>query len=210
MKSDKVVKTCNYCKKPGHPIKDCYKKKNGDSKANSQPNPKKLECDTSVFRERRTVSEPRRNDTLVKFKSSCRNWLKFLIDTHAHISVILTKPKMMQSGTPIYHDNHLNINGVGKGIKLRTLGYSLLHLEPFIMETGHKFHLLKDENHDLQAKPIQLVINDFVKLVKEPYDKHKEIYSGLFLVQDIDGPNVTILDCRYPSITVHNFVIIAS
>lgn len=75
--------------------------------------------------------------------------LKFLIDTGAHISVILVKPDMIIPGTTIYHDDQLNISGVGKGTKLRTLGYSFLHLEPFIMKTGHKFHLLKDEDHNI-------------------------------------------------------------
>lgn len=75
--------------------------------------------------------------------------LKFLIDTGAHISVILVRPNVIKSGTQIYHDDMINITGVGKGTTLRTLGYSLLHLKPFLSEPGHKFHLLKDEGHNI-------------------------------------------------------------
>lgn len=75
--------------------------------------------------------------------------MKFLVDTGAHISVILVRPEVIKTGTPIYYDDMVKITGVGKGVILHTLGYSLLHLEPFLTNSGHKFHLLRDEGHNI-------------------------------------------------------------
>ena len=47
---------------------------------------------------------------------------------------------------------------------------------------------------DRFAKPIDLNINDEILLQKFPYDKHKSIYEGPFLVKSINDVNITIVD----------------
>lgn len=72
----------------------------------------------------------------------------------------------------------------------------------FELQTAHceakkiidKIKIRNKENYDEKAKPIKLKINDKVKMVKEPYDKHNKIYSGPYVVKDITQANVTIFD----------------
>ena len=126
--------------------------------------------------------------------------LKFLVDTGAHISVILMKPDIIKSGTRIYHDDLLNITGVGKGTALRTLGYSLLHVEPFDTQVGHKFHLIKDESHNIPFDGI--LGHDFLQTHEALIDyKNQQLKSSsgttpLFITHGYANPCETSISPR--------------
>lgn len=48
--------------------------------------------------------------------------------------------------------------------------------------------------YDKNAKPLNLKVNDMVKIVKAPYEKHEEIYAGPFTIRALKGSNVEIID----------------
>lgn len=59
--------------------------------------------------------------------------------------------------------------------------------------------------HDRLAKPITLEVDDSVLLQTEPYEKHKSIYEGPYIVKNINGVNVTIYnDFTTKEKIVHN------
>lgn len=57
----------------------------------------------------------------------------------------------------------------------------------------NKIKLRNKEYHDKNINPLNVKINDRVKLVTEPYDKHKPIYSGPYTIVDIRNENVDIV-----------------
>lgn len=75
--------------------------------------------------------------------------LKLLVDSGAHISIILAKPNLINPGTKINHNEIMNIRGVGKGKELLTKGYSLLNLLLPFSNLQHKFHILDDVDHNI-------------------------------------------------------------
>lgn len=110
---------------------------------------KNLDAPSSKLSQKETISSTSTNPYVEIYCTESIRKLKFLVDTGAHISIILVKPNVIKPGTPIFHDDMVKITGVGKGIVLHTLGYSLLHLEPFFTNSGHKFHLLPNEGHNI-------------------------------------------------------------
>lgn len=48
--------------------------------------------------------------------------------------------------------------------------------------------------HDKTVKPLRINIGEKVLVEREPYDKHKPIYSGPYVVKNIPYPNLVLLD----------------
>lgn len=58
----------------------------------------------------------------------------------------------------------------------------------------NKHKIINKKYYDNKVNEIYLNLNDIVYLKVEPYDKHKNVYSGPFMVIDIKQPNVTIIN----------------
>lgn len=58
--------------------------------------------------------------------------------------------------------------------------------------------------YDRYAKPLVIEVHDKVLIQKQPYDKHKSIYEGPYIVKSVDGCNVTVFDTvKKKNKTVH-------
>lgn len=66
----------------------------------------------------------------------------------------------------------------------------------------NKMKLRNKAYYDKKSNPLNVVIGDKILLKNEPYQKHKNIYSGPFIVTQIDDLNITI-DKDGKSYTVH-------
>lgn len=74
----------------------------------------------------------------------------------------------------------------------------------FRLQTAHidtrnlleKLKMRSKRYYDESAKPLTLRENSTVKIAKEPYDKFKEIYEGPYILQSVDGSNVTVLGTK--------------
>lgn len=72
----------------------------------------------------------------------------------------------------------------------------------FRLQTAHRkaceiLAKLKQRNkeyYDRNSKPALVKINDLVLIEKQPYDKHKQIYTGPYKIVCIDGSNVMVVD----------------
>ena len=85
---------------------------------------------------------------------------------------------------PIY-----NVENYSKEIK-----YRLQRTHTLAKDLIEKHKLRNKVFYDRFAKPLTLNINDKILIQKEPYDKHKSIYDGPYVVRSIEGCNVTVYD----------------
>lgn len=75
----------------------------------------------------------------------------------------------------------------------RELKYRLQVAHRDTKDIIEKQKLRSKATYDRDAYPLQIKIGDQVKLVNEPYNKHKPIYSGPFTVTNIEDENVEII-----------------
>lgn len=57
-----------------------------------------------------------------------------------------------------------------------------------------KLKMRNKEYYDKNCNPISINISDLVLIEKQPYDKYKQIYTGPYKVQHVNGSNVVVVD----------------
>lgn len=81
--------------------------------------------------------------------------------------------------------------------------YKLHTAHKYAQELLTKSKIRNKMYYDKQMKAIDVSIGDKVYLKKEPYDKHKPIYSGPLTIQSIAEPNVVLIDDQGKTKIVH-------